>query len=364
MTIENKRKLYQLEVINGTDPVSPTKDILYVDTANKQLKIANTTGSLEGISMGGTVCNPNMLYNSDFRSGCIERFTSRADYKNRINYSELLHSRRYDTVFCPDIIDDWLLIVDKQTFNYSGEMTLGNGYVTFSNDDATYNLVLRKINHTRSKSPDGYPIDTSGKYYGLGEYTLFIDCNPGQLDQRVRANIYYYDTKYANTLKKQEARLENGENTFKVNGVVDFVDFVLPPGSQLTIYAMKLEKGDKYTGMPMWSYGDEFAKCCRYKQWIYTPIIEFNAEAQNEESIFKYPLRFPYHRYPDQGLEDFWFNTKFYVEQNVNAMYRGFENGNYLIIKITNKDIGPVKLDGYAIFLGDYTENHIKWHGV
>lgn len=62
MAIENKRKLYQLEVINGTDPVSPTKDVLYLDVKNKQLKVVNSQGVLEAFDIGGTTESSPKIY--------------------------------------------------------------------------------------------------------------------------------------------------------------------------------------------------------------------------------------------------------------------------------------------------------------
>lgn len=191
-------------------------------------------------------CRPNILINSDFKSGIINQ-------KDSTSYTGL------GTTL--STIDMWI--------SYGINVGLNATSVRFINRDTSYHTIRQK-----------YDV----KLINDEKYTAYMKV------------INLVGTVYINpkTDKTKLQRVVNGKNIYtfiadESNGVnVQNNEFIigLEAGAEVEIQCIKLEKGSNFTGMPVWNYTLELLKCQRY--FIFKTFI-INRSAGNCFVVERFP---------------------------------------------------------------------------
>lgn len=168
----------------------------------------------------GSLCNPNLLLNSDFQSGIINQ-------KGQTNH-ELNNSTPTLT------IDGWIGI--------GTYVSVKTNYINiFDNRGTGDSYLLQKFDN---------PIN--------GDYTFYINVNymsKGTLE------IYIEGTDQTDKLTIST----KGEYTHTFKNVSNGTALTLHlKGFNGDIYRMKFEKGSVFTGMPLWNEALELLKCQKY----------------------------------------------------------------------------------------------------
>ncbi|MBS5371005.1 MAG: hypothetical protein KHY19_16240 [Coprobacillus cateniformis] len=167
----------------------------------------------------GSLCNPNLLMNSDYRSGIINQkgITSldKSDGSTELG------------------IDGWIL--------YGINIAVGSNYVTFANRTNTTHTVQQ-------------PLDIKGLKAG-DKVTFYASCF------NITGNVYIYMT----GLDAQKKKLVNGDNefTFTLTSALERFYIELAPNAVVSFNCKKLEIGEHFTGMSVWDEALELLKCQR-----------------------------------------------------------------------------------------------------
>lgn len=168
----------------------------------------------------GSLCNPNLLMNSDYRSGIINQkgITS----LDKSNGSKELG------------IDGWI--------QYGINIAVGPNYVTFANRTSAIHTVQQ-------------PLDIKGLKAG-DKVTFYASCF------NITGSVYIYLT----GLDTKRKRLVNGDNefTFTLTSSLEKFYIQLAPNAVVSFNCMKLEPGEHFTGMPLWNEALELLKCQKY----------------------------------------------------------------------------------------------------
>lgn len=168
----------------------------------------------------GSLCNPNLLMNSDYRSGIINQkgITSldKSDGSTELG------------------IDGWI--------QYGINIAVGSNYVTFANRTNTTHTVQQ-------------PLDIKGLKAG-DKVTFYASCF------NITGNVYIYMT----GLDAQKKKLVNGDNefTFTLTSALERFYIELAPNAVVSFNCKKLEIGEHFTGMPYWNYAMELLKSYAY----------------------------------------------------------------------------------------------------
>lgn len=168
----------------------------------------------------GSLCNPNLLMNSDYRSGIINQkgITSldKSDGSTELG------------------IDGWI--------QYGINIAVGTNYITFANRTSA--------NHTVQQ-----PLDIKGLKAG-DKVTFYASCF------NITGNVYIYMT----GLDAQKKKLSNGDNelTLTLTSALERFYIELEPNAVVSFNCKKLEKGEHFTGMPVWNNSEELTKCMAY----------------------------------------------------------------------------------------------------
>lgn len=167
-----------------------------------------------------SLCNPNLLMNSDYRSGIINQkgITSldKSDGSTELG------------------IDGWI--------QYGINIAVGTNYITFANRTSA--------NHTVQQ-----PLDIKGLKAG-DKVTFYASCF------NITGNVYIYMT----GLDAQKKKLVNGDNefTFTLTSALERFYIELAPNAVVSFNCKKLEIGEHFTGMPYWNYAMELLKSYAY----------------------------------------------------------------------------------------------------
>ena len=187
----------------------------------------------------GSLCNPNLLMNSDYRSGIINQ-------KGETSYTGL-----GTTVLT---IDGWI--------SYGINVGLNATSVKFINRDSSYHTIRQKFDK-KLKSNEIYTaymkvINLSGMAY----------INP-KTDKTKLQKIINGDNLY--TFVAGDASGANVQDNEFIIG--------LEAGAEVEIQFMKLEPGEHFTGMPPWNRAEELIKCMYLfeKKIINVMCSQFNA---------------------------------------------------------------------------------------
>ncbi|MFR1688213.1 MAG: hypothetical protein ACLSVX_13645 [Massilimicrobiota timonensis] len=196
----------------------------------------------------GSLCNPNLLMNSDYRSGII----------NQKGITSLDKSNGSTELG----IDGWI--------QYGINIAVGPNYVTFANRTSS--------NHTVQQ-----PLDIKGLKTG-DKVTFYASAF------NITGNVYIYLT----GLDTQKKKLVNGDNefTFTLTSALERFYIELAPNAVVSFNCMKLEPGEYFTGMPTWNKAIELSKCLPYYQKGYIGGTDWTTFA-NQQVIFTvniYPM--------------------------------------------------------------------------
>ena len=237
-----------------------------------------------------SLCNPNLLTNSDFRSGIINQ-------KGQTSY----------TFLGGYTIDMWI--------SSGGTITVGDGYIDIENNTDVDTFFTQKI--------DILPTDN---------YTLavYVENLVGTVNARIQgANDY------------DELKLINGLNVLNSERDITDVHLKIFTGSSLRLRYMKLEKGQYFTGMPVWDRPVEVMKCRRYFR---------NLNGSKDETIFigvtdqNGVITFPISTYdmaktPSVSLKNIWAVADDSIYQEVSVSSTSTRNTILLLTKIPNKTV-------------------------
>lgn len=175
----------------------------------------------------GSLYNPNLLMNSDYRSGIINQkgITSldKSDGSTELG------------------IDGWIL--------YGINIAVGSNYVTFANRTNTTHTIQQPLDIKSLKAGD--------------KVTFYASCF------NITGNVYIYMT----GLDAQKKKLSNGDNefTFTLTSALERFYIELAPNAVVSFNCKKLEIGEHFTGMPAWNEVIELLKC-------YAKYYCFNAQ--------------------------------------------------------------------------------------
>lgn len=176
----------------------------------------------------GSLCNPNLLMNSDYISGIINQ-------KGETSYTGL-----GTTVLT---IDGWI--------SYGINVGLNATSVKFINRDSSYHTIRQKFDK-KLKSNEIYTaymkvINLSGMAY----------INP-KTDKTKLQKIINGDNLY--TFVAGDASGANVQDNEFIIG--------LEAGAEVEIQFMKLEPGEHFTGRPAWNRAEELIKCMYFYQHL------------------------------------------------------------------------------------------------
>lgn len=154
----------------------------------------------------GSLCNPNLLMNSDFRSGIINQ-------KGQTNYTGILYG-----------IDMWL------GATASTKIIVNKGYISLLG--------------TMRQFISGIPFKIGDKY------TVCVNVNETD-------NVWTFDYKEGVT----QHAFSNFTVEVNMDTSNDRILFQIISTSSINIYYIKMEKGSFFTGMPEWNKAEELIKC-------------------------------------------------------------------------------------------------------
>lgn len=192
-----------MEILHGLIGILYFKMLLFLrQRKSMKLKLPNW----------GSLCNPNLLLNSDFQSGIINQNGQTSYMKGNNDWV------RYYT------IDMWAIQRGIQ--------------LSVNNDSIS-------VKCTNSSEP-GYLMQYVDY---VGKATFIIDV------QSVTGSVSF------NTSEGQYTRLTKGLNVIPFDFSGGWLNIRISEGATIIINYMKLEKGSYFTGMPPWNYANEVSKC-------------------------------------------------------------------------------------------------------
>lgn len=169
----------------------------------------------------GSLCNPNLLMNSDYRSGIINQkgITSldKSDGSTELG------------------IDGWI--------SYGVNVNVGTNSITIANRTSAPHSIQQPL-YTTYKSGD--------------KVTLYVSTF------NITGNVYVYVT----GLDTQKKKLVNGDNvfTFTLTSELDRFYIYFEVNAVASFNCLKLEPGEHFTGMPTFNKTLELIKCRQYFQ--------------------------------------------------------------------------------------------------
>ena len=174
----------------------------------------------------GSLCKPNLLMNSDYRSGIINQkgITSldKSDGSTELG------------------IDGWI--------QYGINCSVATGSITFANRTSVIHTVQQPLDIKDLKAGD--------------KVTFYASCF------NITGSVYIYLT----GLDNQRKKLVNGDNefTFTLTSSLEKLYILLAPNAVVSFNCMKLEPGEHFTGMPVWNEASELYNCLeRYQAGLY-----------------------------------------------------------------------------------------------
>lgn len=186
-----------------------------------------SNGIIKSLPEMKDLCNPNLLDNSDFKSGIINQ-------RGKTTYGLVLN---------------WTGSIDRWIYFSYGPITVGEGYIQVGPSASNQTTYFKQ------------------RLYKIINEELTCAVQVKSLTGTCKMN-------FSKTFVDKE--IHEGLNIINIpaNQNVDTVQFNLEgANSQIQIEFIKLEKGSIFTGMPQWDFATELLKCKRYyKQYYRYPI--------------------------------------------------------------------------------------------
>lgn len=192
----------------GASPSNHNHNTLYS-------KITDGSGAL----YNGTITpNDNLLTNSDWKSGII----------NQKGLNTYIYSNKSLLT-----IDGWI--------TYGVNVNVGSDYITMAN---------------RTSEPHTIQQPLYKQYKAGDKVTLYVSAFD------ITGNVYVY----LNDLDTQKKKLVNGDNifTFTLTSELNRFFIYFDVNAVASFNRLKLEKGEHFTGMPLWNETLELIKCKQY----------------------------------------------------------------------------------------------------
>ncbi|KXU52136.1 hypothetical protein HMPREF3037_00335 [Candidatus Stoquefichus sp. KLE1796] len=184
----------------------------------------------------GSLCNPNLLMNCDYRSGIINQ-------KGETSYA----------------------YVDKALLTIDGWISYG---VNVGLDADSIRIINRQ---TSDRTLRQY---VEGK---SGTYTVYVNV------KSITGNVY---VNFNQDISKNK-KLVKGKNIFQItlssSENLSSFTLLLEANADIYIHCMKLEPGEHFTGMPPWNRASELEKC--KERFLFVPVI-FNGYVDENGKIF------------------------------------------------------------------------------
>lgn len=193
----------------------------------------------------GSLCNPNLLLNSDFRSGIINQ-------KGQTSYTSVSLSPLYT-------IDRWKLLGN-------GKVIVNNGYIRIESTSSGTLYFTQDLDDVINENCTSY---ANIKAFS-GDIGFAIIGNDGN-------NKTVKISKTGDILNQYN---ECKSITFSITGNSSYVE----------IYTVKLEKGSHFTGMPVWNKSVELLKC-QYDSVLVKAYNTFSARADGTYLSFLIPCQ-------------------------------------------------------------------------
>lgn len=241
-----------------------------------------------------SLCNPNLLMNSDYRSGIINQ-------KGETSYA---------------YVDKALLTIDGW-ISYGVNVGLDADSIRIINRQ-TSNRTLRQ--YVEGKS---------------GTYTVYVNV------KSITGNVY---VNFNQDISKNK-KLVKGKNIFQItlssSENLSSFTLLLEANADIYIHCMKLEPGEHFTGMPAWDRPVEVMKCRRCFR---------NLNGSKDETIFigvtdqNGVITFPISTYdmaktPSVSLKNIWAVADGSIYQEVSVSSTSTRNTILLLTKIPNKTV-------------------------
>ena len=181
-----------------------------------------------------SLCNPNLLTNSDFKSGIINQ-------KGETTYDFSSQSNGEFT------IDMWKITKMKLIVKST------EGTIRIENSDTTSHSISH--NHFDKPLINTHTFYANVKNVSEGCY------------------MWFYNRETGATYEQSE-NLVSGDNVWtwspsQPGDIIVNFGISIPAGGYIELYQCKLEKGQYFTGMPAWNEADELNKCQYYFERIY-----------------------------------------------------------------------------------------------
>lgn len=220
----------------------------------------------------------------------IPRLKSWADYANAW----------HDSVVQPQQIT-WNVLTGKSSILDGNGNLIQQGYMTpqdnfFDNADYRQGAINQrgetsyKTSGAKTYTIDGWYIENSGSNLGVGTSFISVVGTFGRRINIVKENETYLaftiqiNLEKAQTIVIDTTTLNEGQDyTYQVDDNITFGIFFFSGQNYAWTYItcinnanidfMKLERGHKFTGMPVWNYALEYLKCCRLLYVWYLPEI-------------------------------------------------------------------------------------------
>lgn len=205
-----------------------------------------------------------------------------------------------DSVVQPQQIT-WNVLTGKSSILDGNGNLIQQGYMTpqdnfFDNADYRQGAINQRgeTSYTTSGAKtytiDGWYIENSGSNLGVGTSFISVVGTFGRRINIVKENETYLaftiqiNLEKAQTIVIDTTTLNEGQDyTYQVDDNITFGIFFFSGQNYAWTYItcinnanidfMKLERGHKFTGMPVWNYALEYLKCCRLLYVWYLPEI-------------------------------------------------------------------------------------------
>lgn len=204
----------------------------------------------------GSLCNPNLLTNSDFKSGIInQKGQTTYDLTSQSVGGEFTIDMWYATKLKVIVYDNYIRIENSDTTSHS---------ITSNNCSILKNLVSK--------------------------YTFYANvkkCSDG-------CYMWFYDRDDGTSYTRDNNNLVTGDNiwTYTISNPADVIrkfGFSIPASGYLELYQCKMEEGSYFTGMPVYDMSSDAFKCLWYS--VITDLTGYPEYCNSNQIAFLVPIQ-------------------------------------------------------------------------
>lgn len=252
----------------------------------------------------GSLCNPNLLMNSDFRNGAI----------NQKGQTQYINTSYKSTM----TIDGW--------FTDYGSVNVFANSVYFDNTGSSEYGFKQPLNLQN------------------GTYTFYLDCainGSARVFARNISNEEVINETVSGTVKK----------SFTFTNSLKFITIIAASGAKISFNFMKLENGSHYTGMPVWNETIELLKCMPSFQRVEAMFVA--ARSDGNTYFFGDKLRVMMRKDPSATVKQLLNPSGLNLMDDFSTIYAYKNKIDYIVLK-NAKDYIVIRA---TIFLDAYDYN-------